>query len=707
MKQLLQSFKTGETWLEVVPAPNPKKGSVLIKTSCSLVSIGTERMLVEFGKSNLISKARQQPDKVRQVLEKIKAEGVVPTLEAVFNKLEQPLPLGYCNAGKIVAVGEGVSEFAVGDRVASNGPHAEFVSVPKNLVVKIPDNVSDEEAAFTVIGSIGLQGIRLCKPSFGETIVVTGLGLIGLMTSQMLLANGCKVIGIEIDPDKCALAEKLGVITINPVGSDPVKVIAELTHDVGADGVIITASAKNNDIISQAARMSRKRGRIVLVGVVGLDISRAEFYEKELTFQVSCSFGPGRYDEDYEIKGQDYPLPFVRWTEKRNFQAIIESISAGRIDVKSLISEIVEFENFSQIYSNIGSSKSIASILKYSEEKIAANNNIVQISDNSFAGKAAVLGIIGAGNFTKMTMLPALKKAKGNLHTIASSGGVSGTALARKFGFNHSTTDYNTILGNPDIDTVIITTRHNSHATLAIEALDAGKHVFVEKPLALNDEQLDSVVKAYKNSDSSLTVGFNRRFSPHIEAIKKALGNDSGPLNIIATMNAGMIPKNVWVHDLSVGGGRIIGEACHLIDLVVHLGGAKIKSVCMNALGKNPEENTDNATLSLNLENGTNAVINYFSNGSKAYSKERIEVYSRERVFICDNFITTKGFGVKSFKNLKTRIDKGHKKQFSEYISRIKTGGKPLIPFDDIINVTKASFAAIQSLREKRWIDID
>jgi len=303
-------------------------------------------------------------------------------------------------------------------------------------------------------------------------------------------------------------------------------------------------------------------------------------------------------------------------------------------------------------------------------------------------------------------MLPALKKANANLHTIASAGGVTGTALARKFGFIHSTTDHSTILGNPDINTVLITTRHNSHSSLAVEALNAGKHVFIEKPLALNDDQLDSVVKAYRNSNSSLTVGFNRRFSPHIKAIKKALGNDPGPSNIIATMNAGMIPKNVWVHDLNVGGGRIIGEACHFLDLVVYLGGAKIKSICMNALGGNPEENTDNATMNMKLENGTNAVINYFSNGSKAYSKERIEVYSRERVFVCDNFITTRGYGVKGFKNLKTRLDKGHKKQFSEYISRIKNGGNPLIPFDEIINVTKTSFAAIQSLRENKWVDI-
>src|SRR5690554_3543033 len=341
MKQIIQSFKTGETILEEVPAPQVKAGQVLIQTTKSLVSLGTERMLVEFGKSNLISKARQQPDKVKQVLDKIKTEGLMPTLEAVFNKLGEPLPLGYCNVGKVIDVGAGVSEFKLGDRVASNGQHAEFVSVPKNLVAHIPDDISDEEAAFTVIGSIGLQGIRLLAPTFGETIVVTGLGLIGLLTAQMLLANGCRVIGIDIDQSKLDLAKQWGVIPINPKQSDVVKEVTELTDGIGADGVIITASAKTDAIISQAAQMSRKRGRIILVGVIGLNISRAEFYEKELTFQVSCSYGPGRYDEDYENRGIDYPLPFVRWTEKRNFEAILQAIASGKINSSTFIILII------------------------------------------------------------------------------------------------------------------------------------------------------------------------------------------------------------------------------------------------------------------------------------------------------------------------------------------------------------------------------
>ena len=713
MKQILQSFKTGETTLEEVPAPIVGRGSVLIQTSRSLVSLGTERMLVEFGKSSLISKARQQPDRVKQVLDKIKTEGLIPTLEAVFSKLEQPLPLGYCNVGKVIAIGEGVTEFNIGDRVASNGQHAEYVNIPKNLVVKIQDNISDEEAAFTVIGSIGLQGIRLCNPTFGETIVVTGLGLIGLLTSQMLVANGCKVIGIDIDPAKCGMAEKWGIHTINPAtGAAPVKAVMEMTDGIGADAVIITASAKNNDIISQAAQMSRKRGRIILVGVIGLNISRAEFYEKELTFQVSCSYGPGRYDENYEQKGIDYPLSFVRWTEKRNFETILQAMSSGKLQVKDLITEIVELKDYQKIYSGIGSSKSIAAILKYPVQgNTYPSANTIILQDHSFKGSKGVIGVIGAGNFTKMTMLPALKGSGAGLKYIASSGGVTGTALAKKYGFTHSTTNYQQILADKEVDTVLITTRHNSHAKFVVEALLAGKHVFVEKPLALNEEQLNQIIETYLSFSSishspTLTVGFNRRFSPHIQAIKKALGSSPGGININATMNAGAIPSNVWVHDLQVGGGRIIGEACHYLDLCVYLTGSEIQSVCMNAMGESPQQNTDNASILLKFRNGSNAVINYFANGAKSYSKERVEVYSRERVFIMDNFCTTKSFGANGFKNLKTKLDKGHQAQFQTYIQRIKTGGEALISFSEIVNVTKASFAAIQSLKEGRWVEV-
>lgn len=712
MKQIIQSFKTGETILEELPSPMVSKGTLLIRTTHSLVSLGTERMLVEFGKANIIQKARQQPDKVKMVFDKIKADGLLPTLETVFNKLEQPLPLGYCNVGVVEEIGEGVSGFQVGDRVVSNGPHAEVVCVPKNLVAKIPDEVSSEDAVFTVIGSIGLQGIRLCNPTFGETIVVTGLGLIGLLTAQMLVANGCRVIGIDVDEAKCNLAKSFGIIPINPIQSgDPVQTVMQLTDNIGADGVIITASSKSNDIISQAAKMSRKRGRIILVGVIGLDLSRADFYEKELSFQVSCSYGPGRYDEDYEQKGIDYPLPFVRWTEKRNFESILFSLQTGKLNVKDLITERVPLEDFDKVYGEIGHSKSIASILVYPEKQDSldtSNNRILNLSQPNYPGKKAILGILGAGNFTKMTMLPAMKGISSRLKYIASSGGLTGTQLAKKYGIENSTTDNSVIFSDPEIDTVLITTRHNSHAKLAIEGLKNGKHVFVEKPLAITQQELDMVKEAFDNQKmASLMVGFNRRFSPHSQAIKNALGNSGTPIQLIATMNAGFIPPNVWVHDLKVGGGRIIGEACHYLDLAVFLTGSLIQEVCMNSMGTNPQDNTDNASILVKHQNGSSSVINYFSNGSKAYSKERLEVYWNEKTIIMDNFRTTKGFGIRNFKDVKTKLDKGHKNQFKTYLEFVKNGGQTPISSSEIFNVSQAALAAIQSLKLGTWVKVE
>lgn len=704
MKQILQSFKTGITELAELPSPAVKPGQLLIQTTRSLVSLGTEKMLVEFGKASLIQKARQQPDKVKMVLDKIKTEGLMPTVETVFNKLEQPLPLGYCNVGKVIEVGTGVTDFKVGDRVASNGQHAEFVSIPQNLAAHIPDNISDDEAVFTVIGSIGLQGIRLINPTMGETIVVIGLGLIGLLAAEMLVANGCKVIGYDLDDAKVEIAKTKGIIAFNPLkGNDPVKFVYNETNNVGADAVLITASAKSNDIISQAAHMSRRRGRIVLVGVIGLDISRADFYEKELSFQVSCSYGPGRYDDDYEFKGNDYPLPYVRWTEKRNFETILQLISSGKLAVKELISEVIPLEEFNKIYGDIGNSKSIATIFKYKESNTPKYSIVVNEKELKFTKGG--IGIIGAGNFTKMTMLPALKKTKANIKHIVSSGGVNGTALAKKHNISQSTTDYELVLDDKDVDLIMITTRHNLHAEMVIKALNKGKHVFVEKPLALNNKELKAIEESYKNSNGSLMIGFNRRFSPHLQKIKSLVGD--APMNIVATMNAGNIPPDVWVHDMLIGGGRIVGEACHYLDLMIFLSGSKIKCVCMNAMGENPSENTDNASILVKMENGSSGVVNYFANGAKSYSKERLEVFSQEKVLIMDNFIKTSGYGIKGFSKLKTKLDKGHKAQFGQIVEKIKQGSVQLIPYDELINVTKASLAAIESLKKGAWIKVD
>lgn len=705
MKQIIQDLKAGNTILEEVPDPQVREGCVLIQTTRTLVSLGTERMLVEFGKANLVSKARQQPDKVKQVLDKIKADGLMPTLEAVFNKLGLPLPLGYCNVGKVIAIGRGVTSFQVGDRVASNGTHAQIVCVPQNLVVKIPDNVSDEEATFTVIGSIGLQGIRLLQPTLGETIVVTGLGLIGLVTAELLKANGCRVIGVDFDQQKVDLAKEKGIIAFNPsVDGDIVKFVLDQTDQIGCDGVMITASAKTDDIIHEAALMSRKRGRIVLVGVIGLNIRRDDFYKKELSFQVSCSYGPGRYDDDYENKGQDYPIGFVRWTEKRNFEAILYSISSGALDVKPLISEIVPLDDYNQIYGDMKKKGVIASIIKYPEQE--EKKSTVKIESANFSASKGKLGIIGAGNFTSATMLPALQKANASIKYIASAQGLSAKVLAKKVNAEYATSDYKEILNDSEVDLVLITTRHNSHAKITLDCLNAGKSVFVEKPLCLEQSELDEIINTYNSRKGlTLTVGFNRRFSPYAVKMKQLLGNT--PMNIIATMNAGFIPADIWVHDMLVGGGRIIGEGCHFIDLCSYLATSKVISVSMNSLGTHPAENTDNVSILLKYENGTNATINYFANGSKAYSKERIEVYSQERTLILDNWMELKGYGFKGFSKMSSRQDKGHNAQFALLTERVKNGGEPLIPFDNIINTTKASFACIESLKTKAWIDIN
>jgi len=706
MKQIIQDIRTGATILEDVPVPQVKSGYVLIQTSCTLVSLGTERMLVEFSKASLIDKARQQPDRVKQVLDKIKTDGLQPTLESVFNKLGQPLPLGYCNVGKVIAIGKGVTDFIVGDRVASNGNHAEFVCVPKNLVAKIPENVTDEEAAFTVIGSIGLQGIRLLNPQLGETIVVIGLGLIGLVTAELLKANGCRVIGVDFDQQKVDIANEKGIIAINPgKGIDPVKFVLELTNSIGADGVLITASTKSDDVIHHAAEMSRKRGRIILVGVIGLNILRDDFYKKELSFQVSCSYGPGRYDEEYENKGNDYPLPYVRWTEKRNFETILQAISSNSLDVKSLITEIVDLDNYMEIYSDMRKQGSIASILKYhTNPKI---ETVVKLVSNKFSAGKGKIGIIGAGNFASATMVPALKKSNAEIKYIVSAQGLNAKILAKKAGAENATSDYAVVLHDNEVNLVLVTTRHNLHAKMVLEALRVGKSVFVEKPLCLNVAELDEIVDTYYKTapNITLTVGFNRRFSPFSIKMKNLMGE--GPKNIIATMNAGFIPFEVWVHDLEIGGGRIIGEACHFIDLCSFLAGSEVVSVCMNSMGQNSHENTDNASILLRYENGSNAVINYFANGNKSYAKERIEVFSHEKILILDNWRELKGYGFKGFSKMKSGMDKGHQVQFTSLIDRTKNGGEPLIPFESIVNTTRTSFACITSLKENRWVEIN
>lgn len=706
MLQIVQDLRSGETILEEVPVPHLGKGQVLIKTKTSLVSLGTEKMLVEFSQANFLNKARQQPEKVRQVVDKIKSDGIRPTLEAVFRKLGEPLPLGYCNAGEVLAVGEGVTEFLVGDRVVSNGPHAEIVCISKNLVAKIPDGVSYAEACFTVVGAIALQGIRLIQPALGETVVVTGLGLIGLIAAQLLVANGCRVIGLDFDQAKVDLAISWGIAAIKVTENiNPVSFVLEQTQGVGADAVLITASSKSNAVISQAAQISRKRGRIVLVGVIGLDLQRSDFYEKELTFQVSCSYGPGRYDPVYEQQGNDYPIGYVRWTAKRNFETLLQALVRHQLQVQPLITEVVPLNNYHQIYGNLSNRQVIASILEYTGTAHPEQTSIALLAKN-FQGHKGVIGIIGAGNFTSSIIMPILSKLRANIKYIASSKGLSGSTLAKKYGIAHTTTNYLDILRDPDIDTVIITTRHNQHAAQVIKALEAGKHVFVEKPLALSLEDIDQIASLYTQNQGSLTVGFNRRFSPFIQDAKLQLGPSSRPIAVIATMNAGFIPADHWTQDMVTGGGRIIGEACHLIDLITCLTGSLVKRVVMSSMGLYPHLNTDNASILLNYHDGSQGMINYLANGSKAYSKERIEIYSQGRTIIIDNFRKAKYYGYKS-SGLSKSQDKGHTEQFRRFIAHIQTGGAQIIPIADILNTSRAAIAAVHSLHTGTWVNVE
>ena len=709
MKQLIQHLQTGETILEEIPVPQIRKGCVLIKTSRSLVSLGTEKMLVEFGKANFLEKARQQPEKVKQVFDKIKTDGFKPTFDAVFRKLSEPTPLGYCNVGEVVAIGEGITEFKIGDRVASNGHHAEVVCVPRNLVARIPDNVSDDKATFTVVGAIALQGIRLANPTLGETVAVIGLGLIGQLTVDLLQANGCEVVAFDFDQSKVDLANTKGIKAFKVSDDiDSVKIVLEITQNVGVDAVIITASTKSNEVISEAAKMSRKRGRIVLVGVVGLDINRADFYEKELTFQVSCSYGQGRYDNNYEQNGQDYPIEFVRWTLNRNFETILKFISTGQLNVQSLITEVIDFQDYKQVYDNISKSKSIASILKY-QDNIDITQAKITLKKPIPHNTNAVLGIIGSGNFTKATVLPVLSKLKAHVKYLSSSSGLSGTLLAKKFNVQVSTTNNDNILSDSEVDAVIITTRHNAHACMCTTALQAGKHVFVEKPLALSLEEINEIIEVYGQNNKTLTVGFNRRFSPFVQDIKQKLGGINLPINVITTINAGEISANHWTQDMSIGGGRIIGEACHFIDLITYLSGSLVDSVIMNSTGENPQVNTDSATILLKYQNGSTGVINYFSNGNKGYSKERIEVYSQGRTMIIDNFKKSKYYGLKSsgISGIFKSQDKGHHEQFRLFLERLQNGGEAIIPFEEIINTSRASICAIESLKLGGWVKVE
>ncbi len=701
MKQILQNLKTGETELADIPSPRHRVGHNLIQTTTSLISVGTERMLVDFGKAGFLAKAKQQPDKVRMVLDKIKTDGLLPTIDAVRAKLDQPLAMGYCNVGRVLDTGEG-SGFQSGDRVASNGNHAELINVPFNLCAKIPGNVGDEVAAFTVIGAIGLQGVRLAQPTLGECFVVTGLGLVGLMTVQLLKAHGCRVLGIDFDSTKCVLAKKFGAEVVDLSKSeDPIESANIFSRGRGVDGVLVCASSKSNEIMHQAAEMCRKRGRIVLVGVVGLDLSRADFFKKELTFQVSCSYGPGRYDPLYEEKGQDYPVGYVRWTEQRNFEAVLDMMADGRLNVDPLITHRFPLDQAGAAYDVLAQGSAMGIVLQYpqdnSSEPLETQRTIVLPGGERGAlqpGKT-VVGFIGAGNYATRMLIPAFRDAGAVLQTVASSGGVSSAYAGKKFGFAAATTDTAGLLADPGINAVVITTRHNSHASLVCEALRTGKHVFVEKPLCMSIDELELIQNVYLESCKKydkqlfLMVGFNRRFAPHIQKTKSLLDAVHESKSFIMTVNAGAIPAEHWTQDPAVGGGRIIGEACHFIDLLRFLAGQRITGQSISKIDTGMK---DTVSIQLGFADGSIGTVHYYANGSKQFAKERLEVFASGRILLLDNFRTLKGYGWPGFNKMRLwRQDKGQKNCAAAFVQACETGGRSPIPLDEIFEVSRVT----------------
>ena len=697
MKQALLSLRTGTIELVDVPVPSARPGHVVIRTQASLVSAGTERMLVDFGRSGLIDKARSQPEKVKQVLDKVLRDGLLPTLDAVQSKLDQPLPLGYCNAGVVLSVGAGITDLAPGDRVVSNGAHAEVVSVPRNLCAKIPPRrdgteVSFEDAAFTVLGAIALQGVRLAMPTLGERFVVTGMGLVGLLTAQILRASGCSVLGLDVSERRLELARSLGIETYHASeGSDPVAFAREWSRGVGVDGVLIAASTDSSQPMTDAAAMCRKRGRIVLLGVTGLELQRAPFFEKELTFQVSCSYGPGRYDPTYEEKGRDYPIGYVRWTEQRNFEAMLDLIAAGQGAVASLVTHRVPFSEANKAWELISSPESLGIVLEYPQALQESEPSVVRLSAVVAPTPGAPrIAVIGAGNYALRTLLPALRDNGISPVVVAAPGGLSATLTGRAFGAARVTSDIDAAITSEDVDTVFILTRHDSHADLVCRALAAGKHVFVEKPLCTTRAELARIRDAHRRAGRILAVGFNRRWAPHTQQAVRLLRDVAGPKTAILTINAGEIPSSHWTQDAAVGGGRIIGEACHFIDLARFLCNSPIAGVRATTL----EGHADTSSITLSHVDGSVSTLVYVSTGHPRFPKERIEVFGGGRIVAIDNFrrLHAHGWPLRAG-DISLRQDKGQREMVRVFLESLRSGRAP-IPFEELDEVMTATLDA-------------
>lgn len=718
MKQLLQNIKDGKTIIEDVPIPTVRDGQALVKVSASLVSAGTERMVVEFAEKSYLGKARSRPDLVKQALDKARREGLLPTLQAALNRLDQPMALGYSSAGTIIALGKNMQGFKVGQRVACAGGgyavHAEYNVVPRNLLTPLPKNVDFESAAFTTIGAIAMHGFRLAETQLGENVAVIGLGLLGLMTIQLAAAAGCNVLGIDLDPKRVKLASSLGIQAV--IRSQAESTAAAFTSNRGFDSIIICADTSSNDPVELAGLIARDRAKVVATGAVGLQIPRKVYYEKELSFINSRSYGPGRYDAAYEENGADYPIGYVRWTEGRNFQSVVELMSAGKLKVAPLISHRFDIREGVKAYEVITGKKKqpfLGVLLKYPDETKKEERKLIFPFSVQRPASAVKLGVLGAGLYANATLLPVIKNHKDfELIGIASAGGLHAQHSGKKFGFQYAASSEDEIINDENINTVAILTRHDTHADLVVKALKAGKNVFVEKPLAIDAAGLNKVIaqltKPAKNtlSQGLLCVGFNRRFSPFARSLSAFLANRNEPIHAHYRINAGFIPANHWTQDPAVGGGRIIGEACHFIDMLVYLTGDVPVSVYASALPDNGKYSEDNVSMTFTFRDGSIGVVDYLSNGDKSTSKERLEIFCEGAVAVLDDYVslTTIKNGKKNVE--KMAQDKGWKAEMSALAESVRAGKEPPIPYGQLIGVTRSTFAVIESIRSARPVAI-
>lgn len=717
MKQVLQNRKTGRPFVGEVPVPALQKGRVLVRTVASLISAGTERAAVELVSKGLVQEARQRPDLVKAVVAKVKNEGLLNTFASVRDKMAASQALGYSAAGIVAAVGEDVNEFQVGDRIACAGvgfaSHAEVLSVPKNLCVHLPDGVSFESGAYGTLGAIALQGVRLAEPTLGESVVVIGLGLVGQLTVQLLKANGCRVFGLDLDQTRVALAQELGADKASVSSETSAKEIEAWTRGHGADAVLITAATDSNEPIELAARVSRLKGRVIVVGMTGMNIPRPPFFSRELKLVISMSYGPGRYDPEYEERGHDYPLPYVRWTEKRNIESFIELIGDRRINVEGLTTHrfpIAEADRAYQLISGELREPNLGVVLNYDPEaEVVRKISLGAAAPVRKAEKSIVLGVIGAGGYVPAMLLPHFKTEGVEFRSIATASGISAHDVGKRFGFAYAVSSAEEVLDDENVNLVVIGTRHDLHAELARGALERNKHVLVEKPLALNDEQLDSVLEAAGGSTGRLMVGFNRRFSPLAQRAKEFFNGRDTPLSMLYRVNAGRIPKEHWTQNAEEGGGRIVGEVCHFIDLMQFLTGAPPVSVFAESISAKSSKivDADSVFITLRFADGSNGTVAYLSEGDKGLAKERLEIFGVGRVFVLDDFrrATLYKDGREEQIALKAQ-DKGQQTQVRELCASVLGGGPPLIPLEQLAATTRATFRVLDSLRERRPFEI-